>query len=120
MFNKSTKLVRAIGTMPIGTDKGDSTQVSAVAMAISVKSFVLFFIMLILALIYCLKHLKYFKKESFVMDTRENFDRVIDILIDNGLSEDEAIGLFYLAIKESNGDEKTQEELEEFYLENRC
>ena len=53
------------------------------------------------------------------MDTRENFDRVIDILIDSGLSEDEAIGLFYLAIKESNGDEKTQEELEEFYLENR-
>lgn len=54
------------------------------------------------------------------MNTRENFDRVIDILIDSGLSEMEAIGLFYQAVKECDGDKKVEEELEEFYRENKC
>lgn len=54
------------------------------------------------------------------MDDRKNFDRVIDILVESGLSESEAIGLFYQAIKESDGYKKVEEELEQFYWENKC
>lgn len=45
-------MVRAIGTIPIGMDRGDNAQVSAVAIAISVKSLVLFFMKIILALFF--------------------------------------------------------------------
>ena len=45
----------------------------------------------------------------------EHFDKVIDILMNTGLSEIEAIKLFDLAVKESTPDECVAEELDYLY-----
>ena len=97
------------------------------AIAISVKSLVLFFMKIILALFFQYNKVKIGNillevlwmnvLKKIVSDNRstEHFDKVIDILMSTGLSEIEAIKLFNMAVRESIPDDDEAGELDYLY-----